>query len=128
MTARTEPFPDDSSREARWTRFGIGLGPRFVLRPSAGTIAGIFACVEAARLRVAGVGFPTVLSDTSWDVGARGGVELGLRRGAWTPTLGLAAVYWPRSQAAVARGVEGKVTLPSIDVVASLGIAWELGS
>ena len=127
MTSRTEPFPGGSSGVARWARVGIGLGPRFAIRSSAGTIANVFACVEAARLRVAGAGFPATLSDASWDLGASGGVELGLRRGAWTPTLGLAAMYWPRSQAAVARGVEEKVTLPSIDVVASLGIAWELG-
>ncbi|HEY8926282.1 MAG TPA: hypothetical protein VIU64_18000 [Polyangia bacterium] len=127
MSARTEPFAADHGGGARWARFGIGLGPRFAIRSSAGTIASVFACVEAARLRVAGEGFPATLSDASWDIGARGGVELGLRRGAWTPSLGLAAMYWPRSQAAVARGVEGTVTLPSIDVVVSLGIAWELG-
>jgi hypothetical protein len=49
---------------------------------------------------------------------------VGVRRRTWTPKLGLAVAYWPRPQTAIVVGSGQAVTLPAVDVVASLGLGW----
>ena len=122
-TARSESFAAGPG-ETRWTRVGLGFGPTYAFLRGPGAVAAAFACLDVARLHVQGAGLPTTQSDSSWDLGVRGGLEVGVRRRAWTPKLGLAVGYWPRPQAAIVLGSGQTLTLPAVDLIASLGLGW----
>ena len=119
---RSEPFADGPGR-ARWTRLALGVGPAYELRTRAAVLS-LFAQLAVAQIRVGGEGFTTTHRDATFDWGARGGFDAALGRGALVPVVGLGGVVWPRRQDAVAVGVAGRATLPTVDLMVTVGLRW----
>lgn len=112
--------------QASWTRWVLGVGPVYELDRKRWllTAAAHFA---VARLAVRGEDLATTRQDASVDLGARPGIEVGFRRQALAPCVGIAVLGWPHSHRVKVLGVADERTLPKVEVLLSAGFRWGRG-
>jgi hypothetical protein len=122
---RAQALGTDSG-QASWTRWVLGIGPVYELDRKRWLLIAA-AQLAVARFVVRGENFATTRQDAGVDVGARLGIEVGFRRGAFVPCAGIAAVGWPRSHRVKALGVDDEKTLPKLDVLLAAGFRWGHG-
>jgi hypothetical protein len=119
---RSQELGAESGR-VRWARWAVGVGPSYQ-RAAGSVLLSLFGQLAVGQIFVGGEGFDRTFSDWSADIGAGGGIEVGLARAGLSPVLGVGAVVWPGSQQAVAIGVQDTVELPAVDMLVSLGLRW----
>ncbi|MBN2575465.1 MAG: hypothetical protein JXP73_12950 [Deltaproteobacteria bacterium] len=115
-----------SPGRARWTRWVLGIGPVYELARDRWLLIAA-AQVAVGRFAVRGEDLASTRQEAAVDVGARLGIEVGFRLGAFVPCAGVAAVGWPRSHRVKALGVEDERTLPKLDVLLAAGFRWGHG-
>jgi len=120
-TARSESVGARADA-ARWTRFGIGVGPEahFDVR---GAIVDARIQGLVALLRVEGVGLSTTTSDSSTQLGAGAGLHVGWPWGNAVPWIGADARLWPGHDSLVVGGLSVEGALPRFELQLSLGMS-----
>jgi hypothetical protein len=120
-TARSEPV-GPLTGAARWTRVALGAGPE--ARFEAGrTLLGAHAQLLAGVLHVEGVGLETDASDTTVQLGAGAGVQIGRPWGNATPWIGVDVLYWPGHDRLEIAGQAAQGELPHLEVQVALGLS-----
>jgi hypothetical protein len=62
-------------------------------------------------------------SKRSWAAGAGGGVRLELERSVLSPWIALDAMFWPGNHTIAVANVSDTRTIPSLDLLVSLGFS-----
>jgi hypothetical protein len=120
-TSRSEPVGAEAGA-ARWIRGALGVGPD--VRADVGkTVLGAHAQVLAALLHVEGVGLPTTASDSSAQLGAGVGVQIGRPWGSATPWIGADVLYWPGHDRLEISGLAAAGELPHLEIQLALGLS-----
>jgi hypothetical protein len=114
------------SGAASWTWWGLGVGPVYQLGRGRLLLAGS-AQLVLAGLVVRGENLVNPQQDLTMDLGARLGVDVGLRWGPIAPCVGVAMLAWPRSHRIKALGIDAERTLSKLDVLLALGFRWGQG-
>jgi hypothetical protein len=122
---RSQALGNDSGR-ASWTRWALGIGPAYQLDRDWLVLA-VSAQLAVAIIAVKGEDFAVTREDAGVDVGARLGIEMGFRRAAFVPCVGIGVVVWPRSHRVLALGIDDEKTLPKLDLLLTAGVRWRRG-
>jgi hypothetical protein len=107
---------------ARWTRFGLGLGPEAHLDVR-GALVDLRAQSLVALLRVEGVGLSTTTSGSSTQLGAGAGVRVGWPWENVAPWIGADALIWPGHDSLVVGGLPAMGALPRFELQLSVGMS-----
>ena len=107
---------------SEWTRVGASLGPRYRLRAQSLTVD-FKALAALGAFWVKGRGYATDTSNTSAAVGAGAGVRVALERSVLSPWIALDAMFWPGNHTITVANVPDTRTIPSLDLLVSLGFS-----
>jgi hypothetical protein len=107
---------------SQWTRVGASIGPRYRLRAQSITVD-FKALAALAAFWVEGRGYAQDTSNTSPAVGAGGGARLSLERSVLSPWIALDAMFWPGNHTITVTNPTDSRTIPSLDLLVSLGFS-----
>jgi hypothetical protein len=112
--------------EVTWrrTHASLGLGWQF-LDPSATSAwqASADGGLLVGWLRALGDGFAPGRTQDAFEVGAGAGLRAGRRVGPWSVWFECRGNLWPAPQRAILQGSQQSTTLPSFDVLATVGLS-----
>jgi hypothetical protein len=120
-TARSESVGARADA-ARWTRFGLGVGPEAHVDVR-GAIVDARIQGLVALLHIEGVGLSTTASDSSAQLGAGAGMRVGWPWGNAVPWVGADALLWPGRESLVVGGLAGEGAIPHFELQLSLGMS-----
>ena len=111
--------------EARWRRATAAIGPQLRFTKLATTaVLDLHAELIGAALNVHGQRFSVNGDDWSFDVGAGGGARLWIGTGTWRPWLDLSLAFWPTEHVVYAAPSGEAVSLPKVETLLALGLAF----
>jgi D-alanyl-D-alanine carboxypeptidase/D-alanyl-D-alanine-endopeptidase (penicillin-binding protein 4) len=105
-----------------WTRVGASIGPRYRLHAQSLTVD-FKALASVGAFWVRGRGYVMDTSNTSWAAGAGGGVRVSLERSVLSPWIALDAMFWPGKHTIAIANVPDTRSIPSLDLLVSLGFS-----
>jgi hypothetical protein len=114
------------SGSARWSRFGVNLGPGLRLR--FGKVAlEPFLMASLAWLHLTGSGFEPSTTVNSYDLGLGGGARASVSLGGLRPWLAVTVADWLLgSKVTVEGGSQPPVAIPNIELILQVGLSFEL--
>jgi hypothetical protein len=114
------------SGSARWSRFGVNLGPGLRLR--FGKVAlEPFLMASLAWLHLTGSGFEPSTTVNSYDIGLGGGARASVSLGRLRPWLAVTLGDWLLgSKVTVEGGSQPPVPIPNFELILQVGLSWEL--
>ncbi len=114
-----------ASGDAHWRRVTAAVGPQFRFSKLTKTsVLDLHVELIAAGLDVHGQRFSVNGNDWSFDVGAGAGARLWLGTGTWRPWLDLSVAFWPTEHVVYAAPSQEAVSLPKIETLLALGLAF----
>jgi serine-type D-Ala-D-Ala carboxypeptidase/endopeptidase (penicillin-binding protein 4) len=115
------PPPGNSA----WTRLGASIGPRYRIRARSFAVD-LKGALAAGAFWVEGNGYVKNTSSRSWAVGGGGGARISLERAVLSPWIALDAMIWPGKHAIAVENIAETRSIPSLDVLVSLGFSLRL--
>jgi serine-type D-Ala-D-Ala carboxypeptidase/endopeptidase (penicillin-binding protein 4) len=107
---------------SEWTRIAGAVGPRYRMTGEAFSLD-LKALVAAGGFWVHGHGYMQNSSSRSWAVGGGLGARLSLERSVLAPWIGVDAIVWPGSHNIEVVGVPETKSIPTVDLLMSLGFS-----
>ena len=111
--------------EAHWRRVTAAFGPQLRLSPPATTpLVDLHNELVVTALNVHDKRFATNGDGWSLDLGAGAGARLWMGTGAWRPWVDLSVIVWPTEHVVYAAPSRDAVSLPRIETLLALGLAF----
>ena len=111
--------------EAHWRRATAAIGPQLRFSKLATTsVLDLHGELIGAALNIHGQRFSVNGDDWSLDVGAGAGARLWIGTGTWRPWLDLSIAYWPTEHVVYAAPSGEAVSLPKVETLLALGMAF----